>query len=383
MKKTLSGKINILFVIVQMDIMGGSERLVHNLARGLDRNFFDPSIAWFFCDKPLKEFKALDIPLFHVPKIKRIDFSSMRKLARIIKDNQIHVVNAHHFMSMVYAFYGCKIKNNIKLIYTEHSKWELEHITWKWRRMGNYLLNHLDGTVGVSAEVAKFIKETFRCHPSKVHIIQNGVDERAFGRNIINNEQRWKLGIGNSDKIIGMVANLKKVKNHLFLLKAFSELLKEDRQVKLLLIGQGLEGDNENTESEIRDFINNNGLNKSVLLLGFRSDIPDLLNIMDVFCLTSFKEGLPISLIEAMAAGLPVVGTDVEGIRDVIVQNKNGFLVQAGDVTGLKKVLSSLLQNESLRAKMGQESKSLVNRIYSLDRCINQYQDLFMSTMNK
>ena len=84
-----------------------------------------------------------------------------------------------------------------------------------------------------------------------------------------------------------------------------------------------------------------------------------------------------------MAAGLPVVGTDVEGIRDVIVPNRNGFLVQLGDVTGLKGVLINLLQNEELRNKMGQESLFLAKQYYSLDHCINQYQDLFMSVMNK
>jgi glycosyltransferase involved in cell wall biosynthesis len=285
-------------------------------------------------------------------------------------------------MSMVYAFYGCKIGNHIKLIYTEHSEWEIEKTTWKWRKVGKYLLNHLDGTVGVNAEVINFIKNTFKLHSTKAFIIENGVDLQAFAKRSISKEQKLKLGIANNDKVLGMVANLKKIKNHIFLLKAFEELLKEDKHIKLLLIGQGFKGDMENSESEIRNFINKKSLDNKVLLLGFRSDIPDLLNIMDIFCLTSFKEGLPISLIEAMAAGLTVVGTDVEGIRDVIVPNKNGFLVQVDDVKGLKNVLLSLLRNESLRNNMGQESKSLASRYYSLDRCINQYQDLFISTMN-
>jgi len=161
------------------------------------------------------------------------------------------------------------------------------------------------------------------------------------------------------------------------------ELLKEYKNVKLLLIGQGFKDDAENAEADIRRFIDNQGLENSVTLLGYRSDIPSLLDIMDIFCLTSFKEGLPISLIEAMAAGLPVVGTDVEGIRDVIAHNKNGYLVQVDDFNGLKNILSSLLQDETLRNKMGRESILLANQAYSLDSCIDQYQDLFISVMNK
>ena len=383
MNRAFNNKINILFVIVQMDIMGGSERLVHNLSLRLDPNIFNPSVLWFYGDSVLDDFSKLKIPLHHVPKVKRFDISTMRRIANITNENNIHIVNAHHFISMFYSFYACKIKNNAKLIYTEHSKLDFEQIKWIWRRIGKYLLNNLDSVVGVSAEVTEFIKNTFKLHSSKSLIIKNGVDLHAFSRiNEIKNI-RQGLDIENNYKIIGMVANLRKIKNHIFLLKAFEALLYEIENVKLLLIGQSFTNDNENSESEIHNFINKKGLDNKVLLLGFRSDIPELLNIMDIFCLTSFKEGLPISLIEAMAVGLPVVGTDVEGIRDVIVPNRNGFLVQLGDVTGLKGVLINLLQNEELRNKMGQESLSLAKQYYSLDHCVNQYQDLFMSVMNK
>jgi glycosyltransferase involved in cell wall biosynthesis len=362
--------------------MGGSERLVHDLALNLDRKFFNPSIAWFFGDRVLKEFKALRVPLYHIPKTKRFDFSAIRMLAHVIKDNDIQIVNAHHFMSMVYSFYGCKIKNNIKLLYTEHSEWEIEKIPWKWRKMGNYFLNHSDGAVGVNAEVTNLLRDKFKLNPSKAFIIQNGVDLKAYSYNDANKELLESLNISSNDKVIGMVANFKKIKNHLFLLKAFEEMLREYKNVKLLLIGQGFKSDRENSEAEIKHFINNNGLNNNVFLLGFRSDIANILSTMDIFCLTSFKEGLPISLIEAMAAGLPVVGTDVEGIRHVIIQNINGFLVQVDDVKELKKALITLLQNDSLRDKMGRESRKMAESYYSLDYCVKCYQDLFSSLMS-
>jgi glycosyltransferase involved in cell wall biosynthesis len=97
--------------------------------------------------------------------------------------------------------------------------------------------------------------------------------------------------------------------------------------------------DAENSEPEIRSYIKEKGLENDLLLLGYRSDIPEILSIMDIFCLTSFKEGMPLSLIEAMAAGLPVIGTDVEGIRDVIVQDRNGFLIDLDDISGMKNIL--------------------------------------------
>ncbi|MFZ3091289.1 MAG: glycosyltransferase [Nitrospirota bacterium] len=361
---------------------GGSERLVDNLALKLDRGIFNPSIAYFFDDAVSKEFNGQDLKLYHVPKTKRFDISTMLKLSGLIKENNIHVVNAHHFMPMVYSFYGCKIKNNCKLIYTEHSIWEIERIPWKWRKAGDYLLSRSDGVVGVSEEVTEAIQNKFKLHSSRVFTIKNGVDLNAYRSSNNKEELRKELGIAEDEKVIGIVANLKRIKNHILLLKAFDELVKNYMKVKLLLIGQGFENDPENTEAELRIFVDKNGLKEKVLFLGYRSDIPDLLNIMDIFCLTSFNEGLPISLIEAMAAGLPIVGTDVEGIRDTILHDKNGFLVKTDDIQGLKNVLYMLLKDESLRQRCGMKSR-LLSKEYSLEQCVNEYQDLFLTTANK
>ena len=378
--KRYDNKINVLFIIMQMG-MGGSERLVHNLVQKLDRKLFNPSVAWFFGDKILKEFQELKVPLYHVPKVKRIDFSAMEKVGRIIRDNNIHIVNAHHFMSLIYSYYGCKINNKAKLIYTEHSEWEIERVSFKWRIIGRYLLNRTDAAVGVSSAIAKQIENKYKTADSKIITVQNGVDLNVFRNNGKKAKLREKMGIANDEKIIGIVANFKKVKNHIFLLRAFDELIKVINNVKLLLIGQGFEGDEENTESELRRFIVEKKLEKNIIFMGYRSDIPELLGIMDVFCLTSLKEGLPISLIEAMASGLPVVGTDVEGIRDVIIPDKNGILVEVGDVIGLRNALNTLIREEYLMKKYGEKSRNLARKIYSLDRCIKQYEDLFVATV--
>lgn len=362
--------------------MGGSERLVYNLAQRVDRDIFSPSIAWFFGDKNLEDFEKLGIPLIHVPKTKRFDINAFRSIGEIIKKNNIHVVNAHHFMPMVYSFYGCKIANSIKLIYTEHSTWEIEKISWKWRKIGHHLLNRIDAVVGISEAVSKEIQDKLRTDSKKIFTIQNGADIEAFdgakGKKY-QSDLRKTLGIADNEKTIGIVANLKRIKNHIFLLHAFRELVQLRKDVKLLLIGQGFKEDkDENTEQEIKNFINEHGLNNNVLLLGYRSDIYDLLNIMDIFCLTSYKEGLPVSLIEAMAAGLPVVGTDVEGIRDVIVQDKNGFLVKLGDIPGLRNILYKLLNDEGLMNRLSEESRTMAKEKYSLNRCVSEYQDLFL-----
>lgn len=374
------GRINILFVIMQME-MGGAERLVHNLAMKLDRRRFNPSIAWFNGDVALKEFADLNILLCHVPKVKRFDFSTMKRIGEIIREHDIHIVNAQHFMPMIYSFYGSKIKNRIKLFATIHSEWEIESIPLKWRLIGGLLLKRTEGIIGVSQKATGLAQRIFRLPASKTITIENGIDLDSFNNGNRDQALKRKLGIAEDEKVIGVVANLKKIKNHLFLLNSFRDLVKRYNSVKLLLIGQGFKGDPDNTEQELRDFVKANGLDRSVLFLGYRPDIHELLGVMDVFCLTSFKEGLPISLIEAMASGLPVIGTDVEGIKDVIIPNKNGLLISPDDTNGLSNALYALLQNDKMRIQMGKESRELATGSYSLKECVRKYQDLFTSAV--
>lgn len=376
------GKVNILFVMLQLQ-MGGAERLIYNLAHGLDRTLFNPSIAWFLGTKTVRTFEELAIPLFHIPKVRRFDFYTMEQLGEVIDQNNIDVVNAHHFMSLVYSLYGCKLRNRARLVYTEHSEWEIEQASRKWKILGRYVLNRADAAVGVSDQVSRKLRENYKISSAKTFTILNGIELDAFSKKADKIVLRNKLGVAAEDKVIGIVANFRRIKNHIFLLKAFSQLIKECRNAKLLLIGQGFTSDVENTEKEIRTYVNENDLKKHVIFLGYRPDVDDLLQSMDIFCLPSFKEGLPISMIEAMAAGLPVVGTDTTGIRDVVVPGRNGFLVPVDDINSLKNLLSKLVHDRSLRKQFGAESRLLAKRQYSLEKCTTTYQDLFLSVLNK
>jgi glycosyltransferase involved in cell wall biosynthesis len=184
------------------------------------------------------------------------------------------------------------------------------------------------------------------------------------------------IGISKGEMVIGNVANIKRIKNHILLLKGFHRVVQAYPDVKLLLIGDVFKGD-EQVANELQDYVRENRLQENVVFLGYRADIPELLSIMDVFCLTSHKEGLPISVMEAMAAGLPVVGTDVEGIRDVIIPGQSGLLVENDNADKLANALLLLLSDDAMRSRMGQEAKRLAHSRYSLNRVVTEYGQLF------
>jgi glycosyltransferase involved in cell wall biosynthesis len=359
--------------------MGGSERLVHNLALRLDRSRFNPSVAWFSGDEVLQEFASLQVPLHHVPKTQRADFSTMRTLHKIVETNEIDIVNAQHFMPAVYSYYACKMAKRKTLLFTAHSRWELEEISLKWRLAGGYLLRRMDASIGVAPDVSRAIQSVFNTRTSRTVTIENGVDTDVFGRQEDVRGLRASLGLSDDDIVLGIVANLKKVKNHLFLFEAFAEVAEEFANVKLLLVGRGFPGAHDNTEDDLRRFVSDRGLGDRMAFVGYRTDIPELLQVMDVFCLTSLREGLPIGLIEAMATGLPVVGTNVEGIRDVVTQGEDGVLVELDDVTALKNTLIGFVKDEEWRDKLGRAGRKKAVQKYSLQRCVGEYERLFLS----
>src|SRR3972149_5100308 len=202
-------KINILFVMGQMG-MGGTERLIYNLVKNMDRGTYNASIAWFYLEKVLPEFKELGVPLYHVPKEKRIDFDAMKKLAELIGDRDIHVVNAHHFLSFVYSFYGAKIKNQAKLVYTEHSEAEVRSIPWKWRALGKYMLGRTDCLIGINQNITDALLKAFEPTNTTHKTIRNGVDLDAVKENRDKDSLRRELGLRNMEILIGIVANFRK-----------------------------------------------------------------------------------------------------------------------------------------------------------------------------
>ena len=375
----MTAKKRILFLLPQLK-QGGAERVVLNLIKGIDRARFMPCIAWFH-GKVIYPFSELkDIPLFPLNKRNGFDLKVMAAIYSIIRSENIKLVNPHHFMPLFYAFPACKW-SKAKIVYTEHSIWEVAQITGLWRMMSQFLLRKTDGVVGVSPEIAKFLKKKYGLPERRVHAVSNGIDTHLFAPNNASNAFRKAIGLDEHDIAIGMTGNFRKVKNHALLIDAFSLVSSQSPEARLVLIGQGFPGDTENTEKDIHALIQNSGLEEKVMLLGYRDDVHRVLQCLDIFCLTSFREGLPLSLLEAMACGLPVVGTNVEGIRIVIDSGRNGFLVNPYDSAGLATTLMSLLSDKRLRERMGKEGRKDAVKYYSLTCFSGQYNQLFASLL--
>jgi glycosyltransferase involved in cell wall biosynthesis len=165
---------------------------------------------------------------------------------------------------------------------------------------------------------------------------------------------REELGLHAGAKVAVCVGEFTARKNHLLLLLAWREVVREVPEARLLLVGAGA------LRERVQFWVREMGLAESVRLLGFRRDVPDLLALADVLTLTSKHEGLPRAVMEAMAAGKPVVATDVRGSRDLVRHGENGFLVPPDDPGVLARCLITLLRDPALARKMGERGREMV-----------------------
>jgi glycosyltransferase involved in cell wall biosynthesis len=179
-----------------------------------------------------------------------------------------------------------------------------------------------------------------------------------------------EFGIGDDTPVAGIVAALRPEKNHELLLRAMRLVVNELPKARLLVIGEGPE------RPRIEVFARKLGLSESVYLAGARSDVPELLSLLTAFVLTSHNEANPVSILEAMACGKPVVATRVGSVAETVLDRETGFLAPAGDARRIARHLLHLLRKPQLAQRMGQRGREAVVTGWSLERMVHGYETL-------
>jgi glycosyltransferase involved in cell wall biosynthesis len=365
-------KINLLFLL-QTFRTGGSERVVKDLCDNLNKNRFNCSVIAFVDGDMHELFKQMGIPTLCVNKEKHDAWKVMQQISAFIRTHQVRVINAHHFTPFFYGLYGAK-RHGCKIFYTAHSIPEVDLIGTFWSMLGSILLRLSEGAIGISPGISEAIKRQFRLSDKKVLTITNAVNHSRFVVNIDVKEKKKDLNINEDEQVIGCVGNLRQQKNYPNLIKAFKIVESQLGKVRLIIVGEGKRKD------DLEALIKELGLNGKVLLLGARNDVPEIMKVIDVYCLPSFYEGLPLSLLEAMSAGLPVVGTDVPGIQDVIIHERNGLLAPPDNPGELSKALIRMLTDRRLAQDLSENGRQYVVQTHGMENWIQGYESLFFST---
>jgi len=248
--------------------------------------------------------------------------------------------------------------------------------SWWWYTPGNRkLLRRILGlssfVVANSEAVRDFLVKEDGYDPGKIRVIRNGIDPAPF---LAPAPSRGRLfpAAGRQDKLIAVVANMNvNTKGHLDLLEAARLICPVFPEVRFVLIGDGRE------RAGLENKVDEWALRKNVLFLGHRTDVPDLLRCSDMFVLPSWAEGLPNVVLEALAAGLPVVATRVGGIPEIIEDGANGLLVAPKDPSALAVAILRLLRDKELAERLAREGQARVCDRFSFDRVLQQVKGLY------
>jgi glycosyltransferase involved in cell wall biosynthesis len=227
-----------------------------------------------------------------------------------------------------------------------------------------------DHFITPSRFLKRMMVRRLKLRPSSITVIPNGINLSRFGRSSTEMASRSAVGIPLRGKVVGMVANLVEVKDHAVLLDAAPRILREIPGVRFLLIGDGpLRNALESKAKSLR-------IANHVLFLGYRSDVDRILPLLNVTVLCSRVEVHPISLIESMACGVPVVAPDVGGVSEIVRDRETGLLVRQGDPVALADAVLALLKNPALARRMGESGRRSALRRFSVETMAKSFESL-------
>jgi glycosyltransferase involved in cell wall biosynthesis len=249
-----------------------------------------------------------------------------------------------------------------------------------WRiKLHGWMINNgfAHKLVAVSERVRQIAIEEEGVRPELIHVIQNGikpiVPDKSREQMRVAHKEEFKLKPG--DFIYLSIGRLTVQKGHIYLLEAALEVLNHFSGHSVFLIAG---------EGHLHDFLKQKaiqlGIQESVHFLGNREDITELLTLADVFVLPSVWEGLPLALLEAMSAGLPIIATSVEGVENVIQDGENGYLLQPKDVKALADAMIGVQENPDTLRRMGNHNLILVREEFTVERMCKKYEELFLGS---
>ena len=319
-----------------------------------------------------KGVKVYDIPFSRNP-LNPKNLKAYSILSKIVKENRYDIVHVHTPVASVYGrLLKLKFKN-LKTIYTVHGFHFFKgapKLNWMiYYPIEKIMAKFTDVIITINEEdynrAKTFnIKETYK-------IDGVGIDLNQYNKDLYDRDkERERLNLEKGDFVILMIAEVNKNKNHIQIINAVEKLIKQGQKVKLLCAGDGVLFD------EVSKLVKDRGLDQNIKMLGFRTDINELIAACDIGVLMSYREGLPRNIMELMAYGKPVVGTNIRGIRDLISYGENGFLVDVGDVDGTVSAIDNMIEDKDLVVKMQKKSFDLIQK-YSVENIMDEMKDVY------
>jgi glycosyltransferase involved in cell wall biosynthesis len=352
--------------------MGGAEEYLYRLMSGLDREKYD---VRFVCTNEkaveplLRRLGDLGVKTF----VLRAGERSLRTIWRFFRQHPTDIVhcNLTNPFACRYAIIAAKFAGVPVIITTNHLA-TIKPTTYTWKgRLVLAIANQLVDITIVESEINRALAmANYHFDPSKVITIHYGIDLKQFDGQPSRAALR-EFGIGPDCTIVGTIGRLSPQKTQDDFLRAAAKVKDAVPKTKFFIVGEG------ELRHVLEELAKHFGLQSDVIFTGYRSDIADLLRAFDVFVLSSIFEGLPLSILEAMAMAKPVVATHVDGVPEAVSDGETGLLVPPGNPAALAGAIVSLLQNPTRAQAMGHAGRRRAETLFRQERMVAQTEPLY------
>ncbi len=359
--------------------IGGGESVLLNLVQHLNKDEFEPVVLSFTDGPMVEELKSAGITVHVIYTEKPFDFTVWKRVKQLMGKEKIDIVHAHGTRAASNMFWAAG-KMKLPFIYTSHG-WSFHQdqnkITQRLRIRGEkFLTQRADVNICVSQSNADEGKKLFEKFDPVV--ILNAVDVQRFDYRISGEGIRKEVGIEPSGILVSFIARFTWQKQPLALIRAFEKAVKTNPNLKLLMVGEG-----EEREKAIQ-LVRERNLDKQIIMLPFRKDVPELLAATDIFVLPSLWEGLPMALLEAMAMGRAIIASCVDGTAEVIRNNENGILIDTENLEqNLSEAIVRLAENEHLRKTLSSNALKRIQQHYNVQTMTQTNEGIYRELYNE
>lgn len=368
MTGALPRRIRVLLLTDEMEV-GGTQRQIVYIAKGLDRTRFEPVVLFFrnpsfFVD----ELQQAGIRVIQIDKQGRLDIGFVRRLVRTLRAERFDVMHCFAFSGELWGTVARRLlprRERPALITSVRGVYEW-YSGWHWR-VKRWASGQSDRVIGNSAMGADYACDRMALPPGSIRVTYNGVDTPApavQGRDAV----RQALGLGPEHLLVLFVGRLVVHKDVPTLLKAVAALHQDIPHLRVALAGEGP------LQADIAAQVDALSLQATVKLLGQRGDVTDLVEASDMMVLPSLREGLSNVILEGMMGGKPVVASRAGGNVELIAHDKTGLLFDVGDHAGLASALRRLTEDPSLRARLGEGARQRAQAEFSIPSMVQAYE---------
>jgi len=363
---------NILYLTTHLNIGGISSYLL-SLSRGLrDRghNIYIASASGSLLQRFISEgVKVIPIPIKTKSEISPGVILSLFILLKRIKQADIDIIHANTRVTQVLAHLIYKFSGR-PYISTCHGFFKTRFFRRIFPCWGLKV-------IAVSEQVGEHLVKDFKLKKKQVRVIPHGIDVGRFLKRESDTIHQIKSELGLKDgPVIGIIARLSDIKGHVYLIEAMKTVLNTIADAQLLIIGEG------RMKEKLVDLTKRLGINQSIFFLPAVMDTADILSVIDVFVMPSLNEGLGLGVMEAMASGIAVVGSDVGGMRSLIRDGYNGILVKPADPDSLSSVLSNLLKDQDRRNSLGRNAHLFIEQNFSQDKMVLETERIYLECLS-